>query len=64
MKKDLDTLRIPNTLIYRLIDPESLVICGYADASFAGNVDHSSQIGMAIVLKDHDDNAAYIHYGS
>ncbi len=64
MKKVLDTLRIPNTLVYRRINPESLVICVYADASFAGNVDHSSQIGMAIVLKDNDDNAALIHYGS
>ncbi len=46
------------------MDPNSLDICGFADASFSGNADHSSQIGMAIVLKDRDNNAALIHYGS
>ena len=39
-------------------------IVGYSDASFAGNSDHSSQLGLVIVLKDNKERASLVHYVS
>ena len=54
----------PRGLKYPKLDIESLKIRGYADAGFATNKDHSSQLGMIVVLVDKFDRAAIIHYDS
>jgi len=51
-------------LIYRLLDLATTYVIGYNDASFAGNDDLSSQLGMIVRLKDAHYNACIIHYGS
>ena len=57
-------LQEPKEIIFRHIDLQSISIVGYSDASFAGNSDHSSQLGMIVLLKDETGVAAIIHYGS
>ena len=51
-------------LIYPQLDLQSLKIRAYADAAFGGNDDHSSQLGMIILLCDDLNNCAVIHYNS
>ena len=43
---------------------DSLVISAYADASFAGNRDFTSQPGMVIFLSDASGACNLIHFGS
>ena len=57
-------LQQPIGLLFRQLDMKTTTIVGYSDASFAGNSDHSSQLGMVIVLKDNKGRASFVHYGS
>lgn len=51
-------------LVFRKLDLESLRVVGYSDASFAGNDDLSSQLGMIVLLMDSKNNATIMHYAS
>lgn len=51
----------PRGIMFPKLDLDSLVLRGYADASFA-NADTSSQLGMVILLCDRNGNASLIHY--
>ncbi len=51
-------------IVYLPLDLRSTYIVGYADAAFANNADNSSQLGSIVLLKDKNDHAAIIHYGS
>ena len=46
------------------LDPESLHVCAYSDASFSSNTDHSSQLGCSVLLSDKHDNACILQYDS
>ncbi len=46
------------------LDSPFLYIVGYADAAFANNYDMASQLGFIVVLKNKNDPAAIVHYGS
>ncbi len=46
------------------LDSECLRIRAFADASFATNHDHTSQLGHIVMLCDKQDNACIIHYAS
>ena len=48
----------------RKLDPESLHVRAYTDASFSTNPDHSSQLGYILLLADKLDNACVLHYAS
>lgn len=60
----VDAIKNEIPLTYRRLDKESLAVVGYADAGFANNTDHTSQLGMFVLLKDKDNNAAIIHFSS
>lgn len=49
---------------YRRLELEKSHVIGYSDASFANNEYLSLQLGMAILLKDGNDNSALIYYSS
>ena len=51
-------------LLFPKLDVESVKIVGYSDASFAGNKDLSSQLGVFILLVDKYEKACVIHYAS
>ena len=44
------------------LEPESLQIRAYTDASFSTNTDHSLQLGFIVLLSDKPDNAFILHY--
>ncbi len=46
------------------LDIESLHIRAFADASFAPNHYHTSQLGYIVLLCDKQDNACVLHYAS
>jgi Reverse transcriptase (RNA-dependent DNA polymerase) len=46
------------------LDPKSLRLLAFTDASFANNKDLSSQIGYILVLADAMDNANILHWSS
>ncbi len=46
------------------LDPESLHVRAYTDASFPTNTDHSSQLGYVLLLTDKHENACILHYAS
>jgi hypothetical protein len=48
---------LKRNLIFCRLDVKSLHVVFYSDASFAGNLDLSSQIGCIILLKDKHGNA-------
>jgi hypothetical protein len=51
-------------IIFCRLDATSLHVVFYSDASFAGNLDLSSQIGGIILLKDKHGNAHPLHWFS
>ena len=51
-------------LTFVKLDPDSLRIMAFVDASFANNNDHSSQIGYVIVLADESGAANVVHWQS
>jgi hypothetical protein len=55
---------VKRNLIFRKLDVKSLHVVFYFDASFAGNLDLSSQIGGIILLKDEHGNAHVLHWFS
>ena len=52
------SLRMPK------LDPESLHVRAYTDASFSTNSDHSSQLGYIVLPADEHDSACVLHYAS
>ena len=46
------------------LDISSLVVRGCADPSFATNEDHSSHLGMLVLLCNENGNALIIYYSS
>ncbi len=46
------------------LDPESLHVRAYTDASFSTNSNHSSQLAYILLLADKLDNACVLHYAS
>ncbi len=48
----------------RKMDPTTLQIRAYADASFSTNRDHTSQLGYIALLCDKNDNACMLHFAS
>ena len=52
------------SLLFPKLDRSSLVVRGYADAGFATEEDHSSQLVMVVLLCDDHGNASIIHYSS
>lgn len=46
------------------LDPDSLRVVVFADASFASNVDITSQIGIVICLADKNNKANIVYYSS
>ncbi len=46
------------------LDPKSLHIRAYTDASFSNNPDHSSQLVYIVLLADKHNNACVLHYAS
>ena len=54
----------PRSLLFPKLDRSSLVIRGYAAASSATNEDHSSQLGMVVLLCEDNGNASIIHFSS
>ena len=57
-------LQAPLYLAITKLDELSLYLAGYADASIANNPDLTLQLGFIDLLKDKDENATIIHYGS
>jgi Reverse transcriptase (RNA-dependent DNA polymerase) len=55
---------VKRNLIFCKLDVKSLHVVFYSDASFAGNLDLSSQIGGIILLKDKHGNAHVLHWFS
>jgi hypothetical protein len=55
---------VKKNLIFCKLNVTSLHVVFYSDASFAGNLDLSSQIGGIILLKDKHDNAHVVHWVS
>jgi hypothetical protein len=53
---------VKRNLIFCKLDVKSLHVVFYSDASFAGNLDLSSQIGGIILLKDKNGNAHVLHW--
>lgn len=51
-------------LMYKPLDISTLRVRAYADASFATNTDHSSQIGYIILLCDASGNAHVLSFSS
>lgn len=51
-------------LMYKPLESSTLRIGGYADAAFATNADHSSQIGYIILLCDASSNAHVLSFSS
>jgi hypothetical protein len=51
-------------IIFCKLDVKSLHVVFYSDASFAGNLDLSSQIGGIILLKDKNGNVHVLHWFS
>lgn len=49
---------------YQKLDESTLTISAYPDASFAGNTDFTSQLGMVIFLSDESGKCNIQHYGS
>ncbi len=64
LNKTIRKLRDPAEMIFLPLDLSCLYVVGYADAAFANNADLSPQLGFIALLKDKNDNAAIIHYGS
>ena len=64
LNKAISVLRNDSFITFPKLDISSVAVVGYSDASFATNKDNSSQLGMVVLLKDKDDNAALIHYTS
>ena len=54
----------PWGLLFPKLNRSKIGAEGYADASFATNESHSSQLGMMILLCDHQNNAVIIYYES
>jgi hypothetical protein len=63
-----DTVSLLHDTTYvGLVSPKlsgSLRIVCYADASFAGNVDHSSQIGCLLMILDSENNTHILNWFS
>jgi hypothetical protein len=55
---------VKRNLIFCKLDVKSLHVVFYSDASFAGNLDLSSQIGGIILLKDKNGNVHVLHWFS
>jgi hypothetical protein len=55
---------VKRILVFCKLDVKSLHVVFYSDASFAGNLDLSSQIGGIILLKDKHGNAYVLHWFS
>jgi hypothetical protein len=55
---------VKRNLIFCKLDVKSLHVVFYSDASFAGNLDLSSQIGGIILLKDKNGNAHVLYWFS
>jgi hypothetical protein len=55
---------VKRNLIFCKLDVKSLHVVFYSDASFAVNLDLSSQIGGIILLKDKHGNAQVLHWFS
>ena len=51
-------------LLFPKLDLGSLKIVRYSDASFAGNKNFSSQLGMVVLLVDKQHKACVINYAS
>ena len=64
LKESVTLVNKPGQIILPLLDLSSLYIVGYADASFANNRDLSSQLGYVVLLKDKNNRAAIVNYGS
>jgi hypothetical protein len=56
--------KVKRNLIFCKVDVKSLHVVFYFDASLAGNLDLSSQIGSIILLKDKHGNAHVLHWFS
>ncbi len=46
------------------LDPETLDVCVYTDASFFANSEHLSQLGYIVLLEDKPENACILHNAS
>jgi hypothetical protein len=55
---------VKRNIIFCKLDVKSLNVVFYSDASFAGNLDLSSQIGGIILLKDKNANTHVLHWFS
>jgi hypothetical protein len=53
---------VKRNLIFCKLDVKSFHVVSYSDASFACNLDLSSQIGGIILLKDKNGNAHVLHW--
>ena len=64
LNRAIKKIKEPRSINIPALDLETIHIVGYCDASFASNADLSSQLGFVVLLKDKNDKACIIHYGS
>jgi hypothetical protein len=64
LQKFVKKKMVKRNIIICKVNVKSLHVVFYSDASFAGNLDLSSQIGGIILLKDKNGNAHVLHWFS
>lgn len=52
------------SLRMRRLNPKTLHVLAYTDASFVTNLDETSQLGFIVMLSDKDSNANLLHFAS